>query len=470
MLPWELLQAERSRIDERQVKRFAGALGLSNKGSAMLRNTHTRFGMFAMDFQELESQGFGDVIGSNTDNGTFTFKKSMFMINGMIISLGSNINNNDSSNPTITTLYQRLDNKDRGVIVNGSNATNDTFENNDNHWVISNYGTGYYVLPESGILTTRNKDQQTPNHNQINPDFSTNPIRKYHVGYLNHGSTPDNASYEYITLPKTNFWDMKKLDKKIKRGKKPYTVHQQDSIAHILEYGENEIWGYALFSAIDSLEHEGLLQSVSAPSMLMYKVTKRKNSKNSDFSWGWQKKKKENKLKDIRRIRLSIVNPDLGFESRQYTPAIEKTVTVSLKGKWKLRDPNQNVSVISATDSSTTLSFTLNHGLPNEVVLRYVVSQEADEEEDKDGPKFIAPRIYPNPTFGPVKLVFKPKQPLPQTVELVDMQGEVLQVFKPKRFTNVLDFNLSGFPSGFYFIRIYPTNNKRPIAYKIYKR
>ena len=103
-LPWGDLHAERERIDEVQQKRFVGALSLNNKNTSLLTNN---YGMFSMDFQEEDSQGFGVTHHSETHNNTFTFKKTNFYFDDIIVCLGSGINNDDASNETITTLFQR---------------------------------------------------------------------------------------------------------------------------------------------------------------------------------------------------------------------------------------------------------------------------------------------------------------------------------------------------------------------------
>lgn len=468
VLPWDKLHAERGRLDERQGKRFAGALGLGNKDSELLNNTHTRFGMFAMDFQELEGEGFSTIYGPNAHNATFTFKKSMFMIEGMIISLGSNINNNDSTNPTVTTLYQRLDNKSTGVIVDGSSASNQVFGEGKNHWLISNYDTGFYVVSESGAVTTWNGSQQTPNQDQTNPsDYVNNAIGNYHIGYLDHGTNPQGGSYEYIVLPKADSKYMRKLDKKFKKGKKPYTVHQKDSIAHILEYGKNDIWGYSFFAATDSIEGKGIVKSVNEPSLLMYKVTEKDNYEYGAYHKP-QKNKEKNKHKDkVKKIKLSIVNPDLGFNWKEYTAAIEKTVTVDLKGNWKLRNFNTDVNVINASDSITTISFRLNGGLPLEVVLK---NESFDRKDDKkrNYPEYYTPVVYPNPTYGNINLDFKEESELPTAVKILNSNGEVLE--KVNHITqNQLHFNISRYPIGFYFVKVYRKGEKVK-DYKVFKR
>lgn len=71
VLPWEKLQGEFSRIDELQQKRFVGSLAFKNKGENVdvLKKNYGTYGLFAMDFQELEDQGFGTVYGPNTHKG-----------------------------------------------------------------------------------------------------------------------------------------------------------------------------------------------------------------------------------------------------------------------------------------------------------------------------------------------------------------------------------------------------------------
>ncbi len=290
VLPWDMLQGENERIDEYPKKGFAGALAFKNKNTGALNKTHGTVGMFAMDFQEKEGLGFGTVYGPNTHNATFMFKKSTFAFDDMIVCLGSNINNDDAANPTVTTLFQRLDNSSVDLWVNGnSQRVSASFNGDAFNWVLSNYKTGFYVVAGSGDPKVWNGYQQTPNQNQIDPSaYTGNASGKYWIGYIDHGSSPVDAAYEYIVIPQATTTLMASLHNEIQINK-PYTVHQKDASAHILEHNSG-VWGYAVFGEDVSISNSGRITHVSQPCMLMYQEDQANGT-----------------------LELALTNPDMGF-------------------------------------------------------------------------------------------------------------------------------------------------------------
>jgi hypothetical protein len=350
VLPWDKLHGEKSRIDERQQKRFAGSLAFENKGKkrGVLEETHGKYGIFAMDFQEREfGGGFGVSYGPNTHNTSFTFKKSNFAFKNMIVSLGSNITNDDINHPTVTTLYQRLATDDSSVIVDKNEydeLSETSFSDDENHWLIDDYQTGFYLVAGSGELKVWKGNQQTPNRNQTWPvDISQNPIGLYTIGYLDHGTAPDNNGYEYITVPNANVGEMKKLAKH-----KPYVVHEKTSQRHVIEHLGKSIWGYALFEAASNLSHiNGLLKSSDTSSLVM--LTHKHN-----------------------KVRLSVTDPDIGFTARGLEPVAPRKVTLTLHGNWSIKEQHPRATLISADTTETVIEFTIVDGLPVELKLRAV--------------------------------------------------------------------------------------------------
>lgn len=348
-LPWAKLHGERARIDEMQQKRFVGALTLKKKNSEMLTNNHGAYGMFAMDFREQTGQGFSTVYASEYHNNSFTFKKSNFYFDDLIVCLGSGISNNDASNATITTLYQRLDNKGISPNVNGNNQSSTgevTFDGTSDQWVLSNYNTGFYVLAGNHSLKVKKEVQQTPNQNQVWPaNYSGNPTATYYTGYIDHGANPSNENYEYILKPNSTIGDMQTLQTEVQGGNKPYIVHQQNANAHIVEHKAKAVWGYAFFNAATNLSYDKV-KNVNAPCLVMteYDATSEK-------------------------LLVSVVEPDIGFNPRSYTLSKAVTKQITLRGVWEITQGYPDVSIISASDVETVLEFHLVDGLSKEVVL-----------------------------------------------------------------------------------------------------
>ena len=433
-LPWANLHAERGRLDEVQQKRFVGALNLKNKNSKLLTNNHGDYGMFAMDFQQKEGQGFGVTYASENHNNTFTFKKTNFYFDDIIVCLGSGISNNDNSNPTITTLYQRLDNKGTSPNVNGVNQSlfgEVAFSGVSNNWLLSNYNTGFYLLSGSGTLKVKKEVQQNPNQNQIWPvDFSDNTTDTYYTGYIDHGTNPSNVSYEYILKPNSDITEMQVLDAIIQASNKPYIVHQKDTNAHIVEHKDKNIWGYAFFSKATNLNYD-YVTDVNASCLVMTEY----NNENSS-------------------LLLSIVNPDIGYNFKANTPSVEVTRQITLQGEWVLNDTYLGVEVLSINTTETVIEFTLVDGLAKEILLNLTTLNTQDYKE-------LPITIYPNPTNNILNIDISDASVQIKNVHLIDVYGKIIYSNKTTKLIRVKDF-----AKGLYFLSI-TTKEHNKIVKKI---
>ena len=423
-LPWDKLHAERARIDERQIKNFAGSLTFRKKQNDFLVETYGDFGMFAMDFQEMEDQGFSTVYSSNNHNGTFTFKKSYFLFDDIIICLGSGISNNDSSNNTITTLFQRVDNKGISPNVNGTSQSSlgeVSFDGNSNNWLLSNYNTGFYLISGNYNLKIKKELQQVPYHTQIWPaNIGSNQIQTYYTGYLDHGLSPNNKNYEYIVLPNSDATKMLQLDLAIAGGNKPYTVHQQDANAHIVEHKAKNIFAYAVFNNLNNISFENI-KTINNSCLVMT----------------------ENDV-DNNNLRLAVSNPDLGIESRSYQPVTDKLIDITLHGEWNLIESNPNVQLISSNSTETILQFNTKNGLSLEVQLSSSLS-------NSDFKKKEIIKLFPNPSKGILNI--SSKEPI-NSVEIFDLTGrKVYNSYKDENRTN-WQININNLRNALYLIKI----------------
>lgn len=382
-LPWDKLHGEWSRVDELQQKRFVGSLALKNKNKDLLTKIHGTFGMFAMDFQESDSQGFGTNYtgGTKNHNSTFTFKKSNFFFDDIIVCLGSGITNNDTSNETVTTLFQRMDNKGTGVNINGtiqSSGTNSYPSMSANNYLVDNYGTGFYLVSGNDNIVVKKEAQQTPNQNQtwtsgLTLSAPLNPVVNYYTGYINHGVNPSNKGYEYILKPNSNASEMQALDLAIQNTNKPYAVRQKNATAHIVEHIAKKMWGYAFFAAASNLPYD-FINAADGSCLLMTQF---------DSSNG--------------TLLLAIDNPDLGFTFQANTPSIQVTRQITLQGEWALSTTYPGVQVLSSNSTKTVIEFTLVDGLAKEVLLTSAILATRDFEKS-------AVTIYPNPVKDKVSI------------------------------------------------------------------
>lgn len=350
-LPWSMLHTERERVDELQEYGFVGSLAFDRASFTNRPLSHVTgaSGMFAMDFEELpQPNGWGDTYSSSNHNGTFKFRKSSFYFDDMIVNLATGISNNDNSNQTVTTLYQRLDNTGDGIIANGQSITGNANQlaGAADNWILNNFGTGFYIFDGNHTINLTYAPQQTPNQNQlITDDFSSNPTGTYYIGYLNHGTSPNNQSYEYIIKLAADNAEMTTLANEIQNGAKPYIVQQQSDNAHIISYDDDNSWAYAFFEPASGMTGP-IVQAINEPALLMHRF---------DPNTGG--------------LLLAIAQPDLDLQDRDYTPAIDWMIDVTLNGEWTLTQPHPDVSLISSTTTDTTFQFQLGDGLPVEVEL-----------------------------------------------------------------------------------------------------
>jgi chondroitin-sulfate-ABC endolyase/exolyase len=347
VLPWAKLHAERGRVDEYNTYGFAGALTLDLANKGVLSNTMGQSGLFAMKFKERNNLGFGATHGPITHNGSFEFTKAYFAIEDYIICLGTDIKNDDPINHTVTTLFQRLNNNSNSIFVNGkkSNQSVASFGENQANWIIDNYNTGYYILPNSGVLKIKTSAQTTPYQDQVVPTDVTiagNKSNDYHLAYLDHGSAPKNNSYEFVCIPSTNSKKMVEFSRLMQSPQdKPYVVYQNTINQQIIEYKPAKTWAYALPSSNTTIIN-GLIKANDQPCLVMYKGL------NPEFT----------------NIVLTVSNPDLGV-----SPSAPKVITLTLNNKWTLLQSNPNVNVVSSTATSTVIQFTTADGLPVEIKL-----------------------------------------------------------------------------------------------------
>lgn len=350
VLPWDKLQAEKERVDEYNTYGFAGSLTLNQANKSVLSKTMGQSGLFSMKFKERNNLGFGATYGAITHNATFEFTKTYFAIDDFIICLASGIKNNDTANPTVTTLFQKLNNNSNDVLVNGDVKTNqaiDSFDGTAANWIIDNYNTGYYILPNSGTLKIRNSNQITPYQNQVSPSEATiasNNGNNYHLAYLDHGTAPTNGSYEFVCIPSANASRMATFAQQMSSQDKPYVVYQNNTNQQIIEHKTSKTWAYAL-PAVNAIISDGLLKSNDRPCLVMYK------SLTDNYS----------------QIVLSVSNPDMGSE-----PSTPKIITLTLSNEWTISQGSSSANLGSASADGTTITFTVADGFPVEIKLTAV--------------------------------------------------------------------------------------------------
>ena len=281
-------------------------------------------------------------------NGSHRARKSYHFIDGMIVCLGSDIENTNTEFPTETTIFQ---------LAVTDKAGHDYWKNyqEDKKVWVDHLGTGYYVP------TAIRFEKNFPQHSRMQ-NTGKETKGDWVSLVVDHGKAPKNGRYEYAVLPQTNETAMKKF------AKKPaYKVLQQDRKAHIVESASEQIVSYVLFETPETTLPGGLLQRVDTSCLVMT------HKESAD------------------KIKLTVAQPDLALYRGPSDEAFDKDgkriersiysrpwinngsseipLTVTIKGRWNVEE-TPYCKVVSSNEKQTILRFSCKDGASFEVELK----------------------------------------------------------------------------------------------------
>lgn len=280
-------------------------------------------------------------------NGSHRARKSYHFIDGMIVCLGSDIENTNIEYPTETTIFQLA------VTDKAGHDYWNSYHLAKKVW-IDHVGTGYYVPAVAKF------EKNFPQYSRMQ-NTGAETKGDWVSLVVDHGKAPKGASYEYAILPQVDKNVLNAFDKK-----PAYKVLQQDRKAHIVQTTSGETTSYVLFETPQSALPGSLLQrtdtsclvmihkespdkivlTVSQPDLALYRGA-------SDEAFD----------KDGKRIERSIYSrPWIDNDSG------EIPVTITLKGRWKVKE-TQFCKVLSADKKQTVLRFTCKDGASFDVEL-----------------------------------------------------------------------------------------------------
>ena len=278
-------------------------------------------------------------------NGSHRARKSFHFFDGVIVCLGSDIENTNNEYPTETTIFQLAVKDDAG-----HNCWKD-YQGNGKYW-IDHIGTGYYVPVAAKF--EKNFPQYSRKQNtgeKTEGDWVSLTV--------DHGKAPKGGSYEYAILPQTTQTEISSF------AKKPsYKVLQKDRNAHIVRDLKSNTTSYILFETPDVLP-KGLIQKVDTSCLIMLREHKQEAVLTvcqpdlalyrgpSDDIYDEQGK----------RIERSIYSrPWIG------NPSQSIPVRIELKGKWEI-DETPECKIVSSDTKKTVLEFTCTDAASLEVKL-----------------------------------------------------------------------------------------------------
>ena len=279
-------------------------------------------------------------------NGSHRARKSFHFFDGVIVCLGSDIENTNGEYPTETTIFQLA------VTDSAGRAYWKTYQGDGKVW-IDHIGTGYYVPVAAKF---EKKFPQYSRAQKVNKETKGDWVSLV----IDHGKSPKGASYEYAVLPQTVAPVMKQF------AKKPsYKVLQKDRNAHIVRDLKSNTTSYVLFETPSADLPKGLLMKADTSCLVMVHEEKGKallTVAQPDLAF-YRGPSDEAFDENGKRIERSIysrpwINNDSG----------EIPVTVTLEGCWTVKE-TPACQVVSSDKNSTVIRFICKDGMSQDTEL-----------------------------------------------------------------------------------------------------
>jgi chondroitin-sulfate-ABC endolyase/exolyase len=324
---------------------------------AKIRNVDISSGVEEMLFSDEAFAGGLSQLGVNGNfamklhehdkyNGSLRARKSYHFFDGVIVCLGSDIENINNQYPTETTIFQ--------IESNDETAQSywKDFQNNGKAW-LDNLGTGYYT-PQQAVFTPL-VDQESRNEET---GAKTQGIWSSLI--IDHGKAPKGAEYEYAVIPQTTAEQLEAF------AQRPsYTVIAKNRDAHIVSSKATNTISYAIFETPKGyLPGSPIAKTdTSCLAMIRYLTPKQMILTVAQPDLALYRGPSDEVYKDGKRVERSIY----GRPWRD-NPSLEIPVTVTLIGKWNVRE-TENIKLVAQDDKTTTLKFICKDGLSYDVEL-----------------------------------------------------------------------------------------------------
>ncbi len=399
--------------DEYQAKSFVGALSAGHDG------------IFAMDFVQ--------DAGSRYTTNNLTFRKSVFAFDSILVCLGSKING--SGGNVATNLFQSIHSSTNpGIFINSLTATTSNSTTNlsttGSNWIVNGQTTGFYIPAGNNQIQVFRGTQTTPINTSNTP--TTTATSNASKAWINHGTTPNNASYQYVVVPSTTAAKMQTLVTSINQGD-VYEVLANNLKHHIVKYIPNNTTAYSFFES-ESDVNIGYLKNVSNQCLIMTK-----------------------EIKDTLIVR--IANPDLNTfnvsEPSVDWNAAPSNVSITLRKELRLLESfssfTGNTVSSTYTPDGLKLDFILNQGNYTEIKLvkDIVLSNLETKAVSNLG-------VYPNPASDKVIVNYDSPSNKTTNILIVNAIGAVCLKINQlsKKGTNQIIINTQSLKPGVYILNI----------------
>lgn len=320
--------------------------------------SESRFGGFGA--LEGHATAFGmELVEHPAFDPSHTARISALMVGDRVIALGSRIRNDDHANPTRTTLFQ----------VSPEVMSNPRAVEAGDGWVTDPTGNGY-VIVDGPTLTHRTESQTAPD-----ATGNTEETRVMALGYLDHGTAPDDSEYTYVTLVQAGPDRTSSFTEQMAGPDAPVLIHQRDDVAHVVTDVESGVSAHIIFEPETDLADESVVRSLSRQGLVLSRPTE---SGATDFS---------------------VIDPDLhlyeGIDEEQYdddgnyvgnlspysrpwryNESPQTQTSVVIRGPWDLTEATAGINLDTTPDGDTTITVTTQHGTGVEFSLTPGVSIE----------------------------------------------------------------------------------------------
>ncbi len=337
---WQKLmpgQNDEDRFDQKSsTTNFAGALAWNDCG------------LFGAAFDQDDKWG-----NFRYEPTNLKFCKSVFAIDGMLFSMGTNIEakgNYPEDYITATNLFQSVMSKRcKTLIVNGQKidkGEEKIIESGKNVWIVAPTTTGYYIPERHDRLIIRHSEQNTPSSAGIAAEFGKEIVSK---AYLEHGVKPKRSTYRFLTVPNVIPQQMKEIADKQKTGTLFEVMTERDSL-HVVKYHPTSTIAYSFFAPASGLTC-GIVHASATELLVMERL-----DKNND------------------KLELAICNPNLRPKTirKNYWYTMATPMEVELLGKWKITAGKdaQGLTIEQNNAGNTVLKAKLTEGNPIYVTLK----------------------------------------------------------------------------------------------------
>lgn len=294
--------------------------------------------------QEYGAFGFG--LNQTNDNQSIQMRKSVFALDGMLICLGSDLSNRSTTYPMVTTLFQ-LGGTDEVTVQGTASTVNDAANRKsisteaNSAWLIDTQGNGYLLPTGNDDLILQQGLQQS-----LHDKTKAKTKGEFTKAWLNHGTSAQNAAYEYIVKLGATKDDMQALNQNLSGTRKFYEILHQNEHCHAIRAIKGLSF-YVIFDALETQANErfekGDIRSCDTPLVI---ISQTKDDK----------------------ILLSVTNPSPSLERAYDAAAPLCQVTIELEGRFEIINAAGVTPRIEGTH--TTLEIQLEGSDANQILLR----------------------------------------------------------------------------------------------------